>query len=78
MEKDYRLTIFNSDGEPEEIPVPEKYLYLGEVEDMNAAILDSAPCFLSLDETRNHVKTVLALYKSAETVSLVYMNNFRS
>ena len=55
----------NSEGEFEEIPVPEQELYLGEVEDMHAAILDKKDPLISLEETRNHVRTVLALYDSA-------------
>ncbi|MEM7110914.1 MAG: Gfo/Idh/MocA family oxidoreductase [Chloroflexota bacterium] len=51
---------------PEEIPVPDEYLYLGEVEDMHDAILHGQPSYLTLSETRNHVKTVLALYQSAQ------------
>ncbi len=60
------MNFYPKDGDPEEISVPEKELYLGEVEDMHAAILDGEPNYLSLEETRNHVKTVLALYESAE------------
>ncbi|MBC8508303.1 MAG: Gfo/Idh/MocA family oxidoreductase [Anaerolineales bacterium] len=60
------MTFCPKNGEPEEIPVPEKELYLGEVEDMHAAILDGEMNYLSLEETRNHVKTVLALYESAK------------
>jgi predicted dehydrogenase len=71
MENDRRLTFFDADGKAEEIPVPEKYLYLGEVEDMHAAILDGAPGYLTLDETRNHVRTVLALYESAKTGKVI-------
>ena len=62
-----QLMFYPQDGEPEEIPVPEKELYLGEVEDMHAAILDGRPNYLTLAETRNHIKTVLALYESAQT-----------
>lgn len=62
-----QLLFHKASGEVEEIPVPEKELYLGEVEDMNAAILDGEPQYLSLTETRNHVRTVLALYQSAHT-----------
>jgi xylose dehydrogenase (NAD/NADP) len=71
MENDRRLTFFDSSDKAEEIPVPEKYLYLGEVEDMHAAILDGAPNYLTLEETRNHVKTVLALDESAKTGKVV-------
>lgn len=70
-----RLTFFDSDGNAEEIPVPQEYLYLGEVEDMHAAILDRAPNYLTLEETRNHVKTVLALYESARTGKVVHLSD---
>lgn len=59
------VTFYPADGEPEIIPVPDKELYLGEVEDMNTAVLDGAPNFLLLAESRNHVRTILALYESA-------------
>lgn len=58
-------------GEPEHISVPEEYLYLGEIEDMHAAILDGAPNYLTLAETRDHVRTALALYESARTGQIV-------
>ncbi|MBT3390436.1 MAG: Gfo/Idh/MocA family oxidoreductase [Chloroflexi bacterium] len=67
------MTFTPKDGPAEEIPVPEKALYLGEVEDMHAAILDGAPSYLTLEETRNHVKTILALYKSAKTQSIIQL-----
>ena len=66
-----QLMFYPKDGEPEEIAVPEKELYLGEVEDMHAVILDGRSPYLSLAETRNHVKTVLALYQSAQTGQIV-------
>lgn len=65
-EDERRLTFFDAAGKAEEIPVPEEYLYQGEIEDMHAAIIDGTPNYLTLTETRNHVKTVLALYKSAK------------
>jgi predicted dehydrogenase len=58
--------IFHSvDGQIEEVAVPDEALYLGEVEDMQAAILDGAKPYLTLEETRNHVRTIVALYESA-------------
>lgn len=48
-----------------------KELYLGDVEDMPAAILDGAAPYLSLTETRHHVQTVLALYESARNGRVV-------
>jgi D-xylose 1-dehydrogenase (NADP+, D-xylono-1,5-lactone-forming) len=65
MDDGRKLTFHPAQGEAQEIPVPEKELYLGEVEDMHAAVLDGQPNYLSLAETRNHVKTLLALYASA-------------
>ena len=55
------------EGEAEEIPVPQKELYLGQVENMHAAILDGKPTNVSLEQTRNHIATVLALYASAQS-----------
>ncbi|MEE8356359.1 MAG: hypothetical protein V3R33_03535 [Anaerolineales bacterium] len=37
------------------------------LEDLQAAILDGTAPYISLEETRNHVRTVLALYDSART-----------
>jgi hypothetical protein len=38
---------------------------------MHAAIIDGTPPYLSLAESRNHVRTVLALYESARTNQIV-------
>jgi predicted dehydrogenase len=66
LENDSRQLLFHyPDDRVEEIPVPQKELYLGEVEDMHNAILDNQPQYLTLAETRNHIKTILALYESA-------------
>ncbi len=68
---DRQLMFYPKDGDPEEIDVPEKELYLGEVEDLHTAVLDGKPQYLTLEETRHHVKTVLALYQSARTGQVV-------
>ena len=67
MEEGTHLQFTPASGESELIPVPEKELYLGEIEDMHAAILDGTPNYLTLSESRDHVRTVLALYESART-----------
>ena len=54
-----------NEGDAEEISVPNEYLYQGEIEDMQAAILDGAEPYLSLAETREHVRTIVALYEAA-------------
>ena len=61
------VTFYPEQGEPQPVDVPAKELYLGEVEDMHAAILDGAESYLSLQETRDHVRTALALYASARS-----------
>ncbi len=71
MDAGAHLYFTKPDGEREQVPVPPKELYLGEVEDMNAAVLDGKPNYLTLAESRNHVRTVLALYESAQNNSRV-------
>ncbi len=73
MEKDRQLLFHHPDDTVEEIPVPEKELYLGEVEDMHAAILDGQPNYLTLAESRQHVQTITALYESAANRQIVYI-----
>jgi predicted dehydrogenase len=65
------LFFYPVEGDVQEIRVPEQELYIGEVEDMHAAILDGAPPYLTLRETRDHVRTVLALYESAHSSQTV-------
>lgn len=64
------------DGVETVVPVPQESLYLGEVEDLQAAVLDGTEPYLSLAETRNHVRTVLALYESARRGQRVYLAEF--
>lgn len=68
------LTYTSPKGESIEIPVPEVELYSGEVEDMHDTLLDHVPNSLTLGETRNHIKTVLALYVSAKTGQVVRLS----
>lgn len=69
-----RLTYHGADGEEQLIDVPDEYLYSGEVEDMQAAILDGARPYLALEESRDHVRTLVALYRSAATYDPVLMD----
>ena len=43
------MTFTPAEGDPEILSFKDKYLYLGEIEDMHAAILDGTPNYLSLD-----------------------------
>lgn len=67
LQDDRRLVFYPKEGEPETVFVPEQPLYAGQVEDMHACILDGAAPYISLQETRDHVRTVLALYASARS-----------
>lgn len=70
---DARLTYYDASGEPDRIPVPEEDLYAGEVRDMHDAILNGRPPLIGLNETRDHVRTVLALYESARRGERVFV-----
>ncbi len=67
IETGLKVMFYPDEGEPLEIPIPDQNLYIGEIEDMQAVILDDASPYLSLQETRNHMRTALALYESART-----------
>lgn len=62
-----KLIFTNKKGRRRKIRISRKSLYLGEVEDMHAVILDGAEPLISLEESRNHIATVLALYRSAHS-----------
>ncbi len=66
MGKKREMIFYPKRGRAKKFPVPQKTLYSGEVEDMHAAILDGKPNYINLEESRNHVRTVLALYESAQ------------
>ncbi len=68
-----RLTFVDAHDQPHELPVPDVELYAGEVEDMHDAILTGRPPYIGLDETRDHVRTALALYESARRGERVYL-----
>lgn len=67
------LLFTDKKGETQKIKVPKKPLYLGEVDNLQAAILDGTDPYISLEETRNHVRTALALYDSARTGKVIRM-----
>lgn len=61
------LFFHDKDDRSHAIYAPRQELYIGEVRDMHEAILEGKPNYLTLEETRNHVRTVLALYQAAST-----------
>jgi predicted dehydrogenase len=68
------LYFFDKEGKATSIYVPRQELFVGEIRDMHAAILEGKPNMISLEETRNHVRTALALYESARTRAEVVLN----
>lgn len=68
-----QLLYYPAEGATQLIPVPTEELYSGEVEDMHDAILHGKPPYLTLGETREHVRTVLALYQSARQTQPIYL-----
>ena len=68
-----QMTLYDRQGKAQKINVPNEHLYLGEIEDMHDAILNGQPNYISLEETRNHIRTVLALYESARSGEVVHL-----
>jgi predicted dehydrogenase len=75
MDQGGGMTFHPLDGEPVGVPVPVKELYLGQVEDMHAAVLDGAAPYLSLEESLAYVGTVQALYESARTGRVISIDH---
>jgi D-xylose 1-dehydrogenase (NADP+, D-xylono-1,5-lactone-forming) len=59
------VRITDSSGIVEELAIPRKHLYLGEIEDMERVVFDGQPQLVPLAQTASHVRTVLALLRSA-------------
>jgi predicted dehydrogenase len=63
--KEHEILFTPVNGQPQKLSVKAIDPYFGEVENMNSAFLEGAPLLVSLEESRNHVRTALALYESA-------------
>jgi predicted dehydrogenase len=74
MEENRRLTFHPKDGDPQELDVPDEFLYQGEVEDLHRVVLDNATPHLPLAESRNHILTATCLYLSARENRPVGLN----
>ena len=66
-----QVTFYPEEGKAQAVKYKKQELYLGEIEDMHAAILDGQPNYLTLQESRNHVKTLVALYEAARSGKIV-------
>ncbi len=67
------LIYYPAEGEPQYPTAIHKDPYLGEIKDMHSAIIDGWLTYISLEETRDHIQTISALYESARTGSPVYL-----
>lgn len=74
LDENRRMTFHPKEGVAREVDVSDKELYLGEIEDMNAAIQDDGSNYLALQESRNHIRTVQALYQSAKEERLIRLD----
>lgn len=71
---DRALIFYPNDGVPQKIRIPRQALYSGEVEDLQDAILDGKPTYITLEESRKHVAVAQALYRSVAIGQLVWMD----
>jgi predicted dehydrogenase len=76
IDRKAKVLLTDKKGRTRKLSIPRKSLYLGEVEDLESAILDGKEQLISLQETRNHVITLLALYHSARTGQTVQLQEF--
>jgi predicted dehydrogenase len=61
------IRLVTADGRTEDLRPPKQELYLGQVENMHAAILDGEETLGTLEESRDHIRMATALYESAHT-----------
>ncbi len=73
-EKGHSLQYTPSEGDPQKIHSARVDPYLAQVENMNAAILDGKPVLISLQESRDHIRTAQALYQAARTGQVVSLD----
>ena len=66
-QRDTRILFSGKDGQAQTIVIPATNPYLGEVEAMEACILDGAEPVVPLSLSRDFLRSVLAIYESAST-----------
>jgi len=70
-EQDTRIIFTNKDDQEETIVIPATNPYLCEVEAMEACVLDGADPVVPLSLSRNFLRSILAIYESAQTGQVV-------
>lgn len=71
LDRRQEILHISKDGKHHQIKTPKKSLYLGEVEDFQSTILDGGTPLISLENSRDHVKTARGLYQSAREGRLI-------
>jgi predicted dehydrogenase len=69
--RDSRVIVTGTDDHEETIVIPATNPYLCEVEAMEACVLDGADPVVPLNLSRNFLRTILAIYKSAKSGQVV-------
>ena len=69
-----RFLHVDESGKEHWIKFPKFDLYTGEVDDLSLAIMEDREPILTLEETRNHVRTLNTLYQSAKENRFVVMD----
>jgi xylose dehydrogenase (NAD/NADP) len=73
INEDAKVYFYPPDGKLKRFSVSREELYVGQIMNINASILDGTPPYLSLQESRDHIRTVVALYRSAREGIQVFL-----
>lgn len=74
LKGDTAITLTGNDGSTETLTFPAKDPYLCEVEAMEACVLDGADPVLPLSQSREFLRSVLAIYESARSGKVVSLD----
>jgi predicted dehydrogenase len=74
MERHRKISLTDAAGKEHWVKIPRFDLYTGEVDDLNQAIIEDRDPILTLEETRNHLRTILAFYTAARENRLVSLD----
>lgn len=66
-----QVRFYDAEARETTLSAKQENLYLGEVRDMEAAVLDGKAPLISLEQTASHVRTALALLESARSNQVV-------
>lgn len=64
--EEHGIVFIPKSGKPRTINIPSARLYKWEIENMNQAIIEGTPTLISLNESRDRIRTIEALYESAK------------